>query len=955
MRFLLFFFCCFVLSIVSVHAQVCTNEVYTNDINTGSPTTQFLLVLPGGGTIFGGRSFASSGHINVVKTSPGGDILFNKRVSGFSLSNLSAACLTPDKKVLIAAGPTLLLIDTNGVVQKAALTSMPWGSHYVHEIKTDAQGYVYALYEASGGGNEQIVLAKFSPDLSTVLWTKTFGDLYTAIYRSILIDDDKIFVMGSFPFTYGGDLDGSVLCFSAINGALIKQVTLALDGFKCTMKTMHKTKNGYLVEGFYLPMGTGLFSENHVVVRLDDTLRPVQAIRITGLLNTSSLYIAPDDQGGFYAGSNSGWFRFFHCNNRDSVTWSRLIVTSGAGMGKFAASPTNLYAVDQSGWSIVKTDLFGRAGSCNSSNYPTGTAPLTPTTINKSVTAANGFLSISNTTNNVTNEPFNITRQCKAISTCNALVVVGPTNVCSNGLPTLFTGRRNNGCRLPVQWKINGSQADLTTLNDSTVSVQFLSSGHYQLIATLPSSCEVIADTLELNVTASSQQALSLGPDLELCGNNTFLLNAHKGYSSYAWQDNSTDSTFTVTQPGTYYVTVTDACGGVFRDTVIVTAAPPIPFDAGPERSKCNQDTLQLTAPAGFLNYSWSPAYNLSSATQPSVVVNPTVDTVYYVRAEKTPGCFAYDTIRIKVFTSPPIDLGADVSFCSGDSVVLDAGSGFSAYLWDNSSDGQYKSVHAAGTYTVIGQTAEGCRSFDTVRVINVWALPKVNLDKDSALCSGTMKTLSAGVFPAYLWQDGTSAPTLTVSDVGRYWVQVTDNNGCVGSDTTEVTTILPLPHNFLPGDTSICTYGVTTLKPSPIFRSYQWSDNSRSSALVVDKPGVYWLEVTDKEGCIGRDSIMVSPRQCMTGVYVPTAFTPNRDGRNDVFRAMVFGKTKKFVLTVYNRWGQVVFYTTDPNRGWDGKISGTDQRTDVFVWTCSYQLEGDTERMQKGTVTLVK
>jgi gliding motility-associated-like protein len=948
-------FCCFVLSVTSTHAQVCTSEVYAKDINVGAPRAQFLLVLPGGGTIFGGRSFGSSSQINIVKTTPGGNIVLNKRVDGFPVSNLTTACLTPDKKILVGSGANLVLLDTNGVIQKAAATAMPWGGHYVHEVKTDSQGNIYALFEASGGGNRQLLLTKISPDLSTVLWKTTFGDLYTAIYRSVMVDGDKIFVVGSFPFDYGGDLDGSVLCFSALDGSLTRQVTITLDGYTCTFRNIHKTNDGYLLQGFYKPSGTPNLIQNHVIVRLNDTLRPVKGVRITDVLNTSPLYIEPDDHGGFYAGTSSAWLRFFHCNRQDSVTSSTIVFTSGIELGRFAASPTNLYAIDQSSWSIVKADLNGRTGGCNESVVSMRTVPLIPATVNKSLTPTNGFLSISGANHSVADAMFAITRECKAISACSTLKITGPPGICSNGTPVLFKGRRNTGCRLPVQWKINGSPADISQHNDSTISIQFLSSGHYQLIATLPTSCDVITDTLEIDVTLSSQLALNLGPDRDLCENNTVLLNARKGYSSYSWQDGSTDSTYIVTQPGTYHVTVTDACGGVFKDTVVVSTAPPIPFDVGPDRSKCNQDTLRFTAPAGFLNYSWSPAYNISSTTQPAVVVNPRIDTTYYVRGEKTPGCFAYDTIRVQVYTSPTIDLGSDASFCSGDSITLNAGSGFSSYTWNGVSGGQMKTVYTAGQFSVMGTTAEGCKSYDTIRVLNVWALPRVGLDKSPELCFGTTRTLSVGSFTSYLWQDGSTNPSFTIGDVGRYWVRVMDNNGCTGSDTMELTTILPLPRDFLPNDTAICSYGTISFKTRQTYRDYLWSTNSRSSSITIDKSGQYWLEVIDQDGCKGRDTIIVSPSQCMTGVYIPTAFSPNRDGRNEYFKAMVFGMVKKFELIVYNRWGEVIFLTTDPTRGWDGKIAGLEQATGVFVWTCRYLLEGGKESNEKGTVTLIR
>jgi len=69
----------------------------------------------------------------------------------------------------------------------------------------------------------------------------------------------------------------------------------------------------------------------------------------------------------------------------------------------------------------------------------------------------------------------------------------------------------------------------------------------------------------------------------------------------------------------------------------------------------------------------------------------------------------------------------------------------------------------------------------------------------------------------------------------------------------------------------------------------------------------------------------------------------------------MVFGLAKKFELAVYNRWGQRVFYSTDVNKGWDGRVSGVEQQPDVYMWTCRYQLEGAGEQFDKGTVTIVR
>jgi hypothetical protein len=103
------------------------------------------------------------------------------------------------------------------------------------------------------------------------------------------------------------------------------------------------------------------------------------------------------------------------------------------------------------------------------------------------------------------------------------------------------------------------------------------------------------------------------------------------------------------------------------------------------------------------------------------VVVNPLVDTSYHVTAEKTPGCFAYDTVKITVNQSPPINLGADKRFCLGDSTVFSAGTGFQSYGWNSGQTTPQIVVKVVGQYSVVGTTGEGCKSYDTVKVISVY------------------------------------------------------------------------------------------------------------------------------------------------------------------------------------------------------------------------------------------
>jgi gliding motility-associated-like protein len=543
---------------------------------------------------------------------------------------------------------------------------------------------------------------------------------------------------------------------------------------------------------------------------------------------------------------------------------------------------------------------------------------------------------------------------CSSAPQCHFIGVKGDDKVCSLNQNYTIKVSKDVGCTVAPQWTFDTVYAKIVITTDSLAVFQLKKEGTTWFKASLNSGCTTYADSLMVDIF-NTPKTLNLGNDTALCPGNRILLNAHKGYQDYKWQDGSTDSTFTVDSPGVYFVSVQTGCGGVLTDTIIVSPNAPIPFNKLIDRVKCNNDTIQLQADTGFINYSWFPNYQISSAKSRTVVINPSIDTSYFLTAEKTPGCFIYDTVRVIVHNSPSINLGRDTSFCEGNLITLNAGAGFKSYLWNDGSKGEQLAANKAGNYSVTATTAEGCKSADSLRIINVFIKPVVNLNKETALCFGSSRILDAGVFARYKWQDNSLDRTFQVRGLGKYYVEVTDGNNCSASDTTSISTILPLPKNFLPADTAICSYGTLTITSLQTFNKYLWSTNAISTSITVSTKGIYWLEVSDQKNCVGRDSITVLPKDCMKGLYVPTAFTPNHDGKNDVFRAMLFGPYKSFAFTIYNRWGSVIFSTTDPAKGWDGSVNGIQIESGAFIWTCNYQLQGEESKTEKGTVTLIR
>jgi gliding motility-associated-like protein len=541
------------------------------------------------------------------------------------------------------------------------------------------------------------------------------------------------------------------------------------------------------------------------------------------------------------------------------------------------------------------------------------------------------------------------------IDSCSFLKVTGPTSVCNLSQTYVFKDHRNKACGEQTNWHVPPG-VQLVSQTDTSATIRFLEFGRHAIYARRMLGCVPLEDSIVV-IAASATIPPDLGADLQICPGNNRVLRAGKQFLRYEWQDGSTDSLLNINGPGQYWVKTTDSCNNIFADTISVSLAPPIPLSIGNDRSICANDTVQLSATPGFQQYQWSPAYQTNASTGQSIIVNPLTDTIYTVIGEMEPGCVAYDTIHITVHNAVPVNLGADTSFCFGDSLTLDAGSGFASYVWNTGATAKSIVVKSQGMYAVASSTSHGCTSRDTLLVQNVFDLPNLQIAYNSVLCEGNSRVLDAGSsFSNYHWSTGESTPQIEVIAAGNYSVTVTDMHGCKSYDTAKLDFIQPLPTAFLPADMSICPYQTATLQPIKTFNNYLWSNGYGTASIIVSNPDMYWLEVTDEFGCLGRDSMVVLLKNdCARGAFVPNAFTPNNDGMNDFLRPTIFGVVSTYSFAVFNRWGQIVFQSSDPLHGWDGKVKGVIQNGSTFIWMLSYQLEGQLPRRSRGTVLLLR
>jgi gliding motility-associated-like protein len=228
-------------------------------------------------------------------------------------------------------------------------------------------------------------------------------------------------------------------------------------------------------------------------------------------------------------------------------------------------------------------------------------------------------------------------------------------------------------------------------------------------------------------------------------------------------------------------------------------------------------------------------------------------------------------------------------------------------------------------------------------------------LPRDTILCSGYIMKLDAGAgYSDYLWQDGSEERMMDIDHSGTYWVRLTEQSGCVNTDTVNVGSS-KLPEAFLPNDTTICSGEILDLSPLQPFKTYKWSTGEYGNSIQVSNAGNYSLQVVDKNGCTGNDSIQVKTKSCPTEIFFPNAFTPNKDGLNDHFKPLIVARPVSYQFTIYNRWGQLIFRTSEPNKGWDGMLGNAEQEPGAYVWKCAYQFSGGKKKVATGTVLLLR
>ena len=256
------------------------------------------------------------------------------------------------------------------------------------------------------------------------------------------------------------------------------------------------------------------------------------------------------------------------------------------------------------------------------------------------------------------------------------------------------------------------------------------------------------------------------------------------------------------------------------------------------------------------------------------------------------------------------------------------------------------------GIYYDTLSTAAGC---DSVIVTNLTVHPKPQpqLGNDRNLCINSSLSVNPGSFDRYVWDDNSTAANYTITRTGKYWVTVFNAFNCSATDTLSILALDTLPRKFLPPLNSICRGGVVELNV-PGYKEYRWSNGATGNPLLARQAGEYQLTVTDFNGCIGTDNIQLAQVNCIP-ISIANAFTPNGDGLNDLFRPVITQEITLYQMTILNRYGQKLFESNDPRRGWDGRFKGKLQPGGVYVYRIVFGNRAGYLSEHNGTVLVIR
>lgn len=450
--------------------------------------------------------------------------------------------------------------------------------------------------------------------------------------------------------------------------------------------------------------------------------------------------------------------------------------------------------------------------------------------------------------------------------------------------------------------------------------------------------------------------------------------------------NDSVNFNYTYTMPGVYHprFILKDTVGCIvsyYLDSVTVYQTP---FNRLPgDTSVCAGTAVSFSVTEGD-HFQWTPATGVSCDTCSSVIINAADTTTYILLITSNNGCFSVDTINLNVEALPVPAIVHELTVCRHEAVQLHAGQVYRAtwtpptYL---NSDKSLDPVSTPGsniTYQLTVYNRLLCPMSDS---ITIKVIDKVNLVAmpDTAICQGDSVPLWAGATdssfsgmhfswtPTQLVNNDTITHPMGWSPTSTTFTVIGTSGTCIPDTATITVTNIPIP-DIIAGDDVVVTPGTEVgLYASSSVRGvhYQWNfpsgdavtcTNCRVPKVTATQSQIAVATVMNSLGCKASDTVHITVHSCdAEAVFVPNTFTPNGDGENDRLYARSIVLEHLDYFRVMDRWGKVIFETSDQQQGWDGKINEQEAQSGVYVYTVSAACNNGEKMTRKGTVTLIR
>lgn len=565
--------------------------------------------------------------------------------------------------------------------------------------------------------------------------------------------------------------------------------------------------------------------------------------------------------------------------------------------------------------------------------------------------------------------------------------------LCRNTKTISLVNLSNSPLITSYHWEFfNNAGATIFTSSDPTPSYTFPDTGLYTIKLVINRG-EPCSDS----TTAIAAVYPGFFPDFKYSGicftKPTVFTNAtttvYGTVNSWTWDfgEATTASDFSIQQNPTFTypsmgiknviltVTNTKGCKDTVTKNISVVDRPPITL-AFRDTLICLNDNVQLQA-GGSGNFGWTPNHNITGANTSSPIVTPQTTTTYFVDLDDN-GCLNKDSVKVRVTDHVNLQAMNDTTICRGDVIQLRITSDGFQYSWTPASqlvNPNMANPDAVTNFTTTYQVTAwigGCSATDQV-IVKTVPYPIAFAGKDTLICYNTSAQLNGFTDGSTVkWTPAASLnnpnilnPVVKPIRTTAYIFSAYDTKGCPKpAYDTVVINVLPAIVAFAGRDTSVVIDQPLQLNATGGI-GYDWSPATGLSATNISNPVAifsasteeltYQVLVYNEAGCSASDLITVKIFAGLPSVYVPTAFTPNGDGKNDLLKPIAAGIQRIEYFNIYNRWGQLVFSSGLNTQGWDGIIGGQPQGSNVFLWIVKAVDYKGKSYFNKGTVTLIR